>query len=567
MTVLRFAALIRVSTERQEQQGESLNVQEKQIREAVERLGGKLIDECMYKGQEHSTAGYERKMLNELLDDARKKKFDAVIVVDPSRWGRDNYISKKSLKILKDNGIRFFDVSREYNLDDPQDCAVLGVLVEMNEMIAAVLSKKSMDSRYDRAKRGFPSFGSKPFGFCVVDEDKNKNAIWEVIPECKTFLERAKNLYLNNNYGFDKVLELLREDPLFMIIKEKTSIKKLDATTLSYLLQKAGNSEYEIKFKDNRFKPITIKLPGPLLKPEDIKAIKEKAAHNKPRLGKAYHGKYPLSGVLRCPVCGYSLTGMESGGYRYYRHNRGCLPGCTKPLKANVVEAAVLYEFSLMLNNAGLLNKAVKKALSFSDSEIQELESRRNQLSKLIEKCESERKNLINFIAENSNRKQWKEIAEKVENLNSSIDGYEIEINKANDKLVSFKHRVDLTRINELSKQFRELISRSKINSLSPIQKKDLVEALIGGRTVQDRKRDNLGIFVFTKHDSSYDEDYHLLEIRGAIVGIIRTAITNVPYIADKNRVNEVIEYPDLQGIIESLDIIKTKVVPELNRY
>ena len=80
---LRFAPLVRVSTEDQEKRGESLKVQQVQIEQAVKTLGGVLIPEpWRYSGQEHATAGFERKKFDELLRDARKGLFDAVIVVD-----------------------------------------------------------------------------------------------------------------------------------------------------------------------------------------------------------------------------------------------------------------------------------------------------------------------------------------------------------------------------------------------------------------------------------------------------------------------------------------------------
>jgi hypothetical protein len=61
---LRFAPLIRVSTEDQEKQGESLKSQEKEIRQYVKFLKGTIPEQCwQYCGQEHATPDYERKKL------------------------------------------------------------------------------------------------------------------------------------------------------------------------------------------------------------------------------------------------------------------------------------------------------------------------------------------------------------------------------------------------------------------------------------------------------------------------------------------------------------------------
>jgi DNA invertase Pin-like site-specific DNA recombinase len=91
----RFASLVRVSTEKQEQQGESLRTQTKNNDRDVARLGGRIV-EC-YGGQEHATPGWEKGEVDRLIADAARGKFDAVIVTYADRWSRDNAKSKEGL--------------------------------------------------------------------------------------------------------------------------------------------------------------------------------------------------------------------------------------------------------------------------------------------------------------------------------------------------------------------------------------------------------------------------------------------------------------------------------------
>src|ERR1700749_417953 len=114
---LRIAPLIRVSTDKQEKKGESLNVQTSDVTAYIAHLDG--INAGCYGGQEHATPGYETKEVNRLLADAAKGKFDAVMVTHPDRWSRDNAKSKAGLKILRDNRIKFFVGTQEYDLFDP----------------------------------------------------------------------------------------------------------------------------------------------------------------------------------------------------------------------------------------------------------------------------------------------------------------------------------------------------------------------------------------------------------------------------------------------------------------
>ena|SRR6516165_4037745 len=65
---LRFASLVRVSTDAQEKQGESLIVQRKSIERDVDRLGGRVIE--WYGGAESASGIEERKELIRLKEDA-----------------------------------------------------------------------------------------------------------------------------------------------------------------------------------------------------------------------------------------------------------------------------------------------------------------------------------------------------------------------------------------------------------------------------------------------------------------------------------------------------------------
>src|SRR5215831_16189620 len=98
-TNLRFGPLIRVSTEQQEKQGESLRTQRANIARDAELLGGSITE--WYGGQEHATPGWEKKELDRLIRDAGKGKWDAVIVAYADRWSRDNAKSKEGLAVFR----------------------------------------------------------------------------------------------------------------------------------------------------------------------------------------------------------------------------------------------------------------------------------------------------------------------------------------------------------------------------------------------------------------------------------------------------------------------------------
>src|SRR5688572_4268461 len=103
---LRFAALVRVSTEKQERHGQSLKTQTEDNQRSVRTICGNIV--AWYGGHEHGTPGYEKKEVDRLLHDATRGIFDAVIVAYADRWSRDNLKSKEGLAVFRRHGIRFF---------------------------------------------------------------------------------------------------------------------------------------------------------------------------------------------------------------------------------------------------------------------------------------------------------------------------------------------------------------------------------------------------------------------------------------------------------------------------
>jgi DNA invertase Pin-like site-specific DNA recombinase len=102
---LRFAPIIRVSTEAQEKKGESLYLQKRQIKETVKFVGGTIPKHCwQYCGQEHAAPDQGRKLFSKMLADCTDDLIDAVIYAEPTRWSRDQEVHARAIKVLQKNG-------------------------------------------------------------------------------------------------------------------------------------------------------------------------------------------------------------------------------------------------------------------------------------------------------------------------------------------------------------------------------------------------------------------------------------------------------------------------------
>ncbi len=288
---LRFAALVRVSTEAQEQKGESLRTQRKQLIEAVNRFGGHIPDDGWYSGQEHSSAGYEHKILKKLLADSATGKFDAVIVTDLSRLGRDMLTSVGALDELSQNRIKVYDANGEISLGTSIGRLNVNLQTAIHQYFVDQNTEKSLANKRELAKRGWPLTKSLPHGRRVkAAKDKSGYAEWEVDPVAYEQVQRLWKMYVEEGHCFEKIERLTGID--------RTQVRKL-------LLFGCGDTWVQT-IKGEAF---PVKVP-PLLTNDQIQATRLRAKSNQQFKRSRY--PYPLTGYVRCAVCGDAMTGQSS---------------------------------------------------------------------------------------------------------------------------------------------------------------------------------------------------------------------------------------------------------------
>jgi site-specific DNA recombinase len=363
---LRFGALIRVSTEKQAKQGESLRTQERQIQEAVAQLGGTITKR--FAGQEHATAGWEREQLDRLLADATspRKPFDAVIVVHPDRWSRDNVRSETGLETLKDAGIRFFILTQEQDLYDPTARLFLGMSAMIGAYQAGLQAKKSLQNRIERAKRGWPTCGKLPFGR-TFDRETGK---WGIDANIRAMMEDVAARYLAG----ESMENLASEYSINHSFLHKTLMKSCgDIWVQRFASTKHGIDE-----------TIKTHIP-PLLEPKLIAAAVRRATANKTFCHGHSKHRYLFARMVFCQVCGYAMSGQTGHrGGRYYRHQtRNGAGEC--PLNLRPYISAELLEKNALASLAELWGnpKAVEKALADAEPNRAEIDRARKRLESI----------------------------------------------------------------------------------------------------------------------------------------------------------------------------------------
>jgi DNA invertase Pin-like site-specific DNA recombinase len=394
---LRFAGLVRVSTDPQAKRGESLRTQRKNNTKDVELLHGVIVERYGEGKSEHATEGedrWEREELKRLIADARQGKFTAVIIAHADRWDRGSKEAKEALEVFRERGIRFFISTTEYNLKNPEHVLFLDLSASVNKFFASNQKKKSLLNKIERAKRGWPSCGQSPFGRVF----NRSTETWG--------LDSVKHAAI-----VDIVHRFLDGGSLLKLCSEYRHIKGIrNHANLCKLLRNRLGDTWEQNFDADDLdihEVVPVKVPA-LCDPDTIQRVQLRLDTQK-----TYHrgssrlvNRYLLSGFVYCAHCGYAYTGTPHprGVRLYYRHNvkhgpiaraRECPIGRPEPLiRADVLESTVIAKLFAMYGNPAQIERAIRTAVP----QAEPLRKRQTQLQADLEKVERTKKRTMNLV-------------------------------------------------------------------------------------------------------------------------------------------------------------------------
>lgn len=385
---MRFASLIRVSTEKQKQRGESLNIQRASNERNVAYLGGHIV--AAYGGQEHATPGWEKAEVNRLISDSGKGLFDAVIVAYADRWSRDNVESDQGLDTFKRNGVRFYVGATEYQLANAQHRLFLRMAAAIGQFQAEEQLRKSLDSKIKRANDGLPVCGKLPFGR-TFDRQAGK---WGVDPAKQALIQAIAKRYLAG------------ESLPALALEHGLSVSNL-TKTLFKLCGPEWVQEFDCEDLNIHARVITV-VP-PLLDAATIQAVRERADGNKHWFRRRRVNRHTLAGFVRCGACGYSMYGkVHTNGLPYYTHLhndrlvKSGMSTCTYAsmrIRGDTLDGCVLTELFDLFGNPAAVERAVRAATPDA-GEVDELRARHQRLTAEIAKVDQGRGRVVDAIAD-----------------------------------------------------------------------------------------------------------------------------------------------------------------------
>jgi len=168
---MRVAIYIRVSTIKQEG---GVETQRQELEGYCQRRGFEIVE--VYEDIGESGAKDNRPALEKLMQDARKRHFDAVIVQRLDRLGRSVRHLLHTLDELQSLGIDFISIHQGIDTTTPSGRMILVFLGAISEYERELI-KERVRAGLERAKRQGKRLGRKPLKIDenLIESLRNKN--------------------------------------------------------------------------------------------------------------------------------------------------------------------------------------------------------------------------------------------------------------------------------------------------------------------------------------------------------------------------------------------------------
>ena len=413
---MAVALYARVSTVKQAEKDLSIPDQLRQMREWSRRNGCSVVKEYVEPGA--SATDDRRPEFQQMIADATLKPspYEAIIVHSLSRFFRNSLQFALYEHRLKKAGCKLISITQQTS-DDSSGEMARSIFSLFDEYQSKETGKHTLRALKENARQGFFNGSKPPFGYKTEEVDlpaakgKKKHLVIDET-EAPT-VRRVFDLYANGLNG--------REMACLQIavhLGERGVLRRGATWTRNRVQQLLGDTAYMGDYVFNKkdmhaqqVKPedewIRVPIP-PIIDRQVFLAVAQKRHDRSPAVTPARVVNSPmlLTGLLRCGVCGASMTTATGkyGRYQYYKCNtrisRGAGACCTPAVPMEKMDKLVLNAFADKVLTPERLREMLqemkqhlKRASSGHDDtlrtlkkELVELETATNRLYEAVEK-------------------------------------------------------------------------------------------------------------------------------------------------------------------------------------
>lgn len=487
---IKALGYIRVSTEEQAREGFSLDNQRKDIQDFCDYKNWELTN--IFADEGISGAGItERTGLIKALKLIQTEKIDYLIVWKLSRLSRKVADVVKITEKLDNNKTYLISVKDNIDTSSPMGKPFLYIASIFAEMERDTMIVQVKGGMVQKAREGRWNGGISPLGYDLIDKEL-------IINESEAeIVKLIFKEYLKGN-GYKTVAKTINEkgyrtrkgsvfsgNTVKDILTNPTYAGKIRWGKLKNWGKK--NAEGERKREYNNEVIIVDGIHESIIDLEDFNKVQEILEGNPRHSVKQFTSNHILSGILRCPDCGYgmSIQIAKSRGktYSYYSCNqyankKTCSPNLTPQ---DAIENEFFEIFEKILNEDDFMNR-ILSSLSNFNNQIADLEKIISRKEAEIKKLKAKEDKLFDELLE-GNAGYKEKIRLRIEENSNKLEAIEGEIKNLMDDIDVLKNKsLNLNEISELLKSAGKIIKL-----MDKETQKRLIRKLISKIVIKDK--------------------------------------------------------------------------------
>lgn len=393
---LKYIAYLRKSTEEEERQAKSIAAQKDAIKQQFPELNITFMQESM------SAAKPGRPVFNKMLSLIEDGKFQGIVAWHPDRLGRNAIDGGSIVWSLQRNkllDLKFCNYTFE---NTPEGIMLLQNMMSQAQYFSAKLSK---DVKRGNAKKraGGQLTGQVPIGYKSISPTNNGRNTY-AIPDPDRFdiVRKAFRMYMTGVYSVPSVVKWLNSQGFLTPKHPKTGNRPLSTSAFYKMLKNPRYAGFipDPEYPDDPEHYIKATFQSMITEDEYNKIQKLLGRKGGPRMP---HNKvFEYKGVLKCGICGHSITAEHKKGHDYYHCTHKskkikCTQGSIRGEDLGLKLDALLQQYTI---SDELYQWGIKAIKELSDREQTERNEAQGMQHNTIQVLEGRLDKLLNLVTD-----------------------------------------------------------------------------------------------------------------------------------------------------------------------
>ncbi len=509
----KVAIYARVSTVEQAEEGYSIDEQERLLKEYCDKHNLEVYKTYSDRGISGKDIKH-RPELKQMLKDSEENKFDMVLVWKINRLSRKLADVLKMVELFEKNNVTFKSYSEPFETNTPAGKMQFQMMALIGEFERGTIAQNVKMGMLARAREG-KWCGNRVLGYDIVPVEgslnKKRKETKLIINEKESESVRLIFDEYSNGKGYKAITSKLNK----LGYKTKKgnnfsvgSIRDI-LTNPVYIGKVRYNVRQDWSEKRRRnINPNPIIVDGihdKIIDEELWDKVQKIIESKKGKPKRIYDGEYPLTGILKCPVCGSGMVIMRTtnkladGTKRrltYYAcgnwKNKGTAVCNSNSIRVDKANEYVFGKIAELLSNERMVKTIVDNINKTKRNNIEPSKNKIERLDKELEKLKNKKHKLLEAYEDDILSK--KEFQDRKQELDNIIEGLEEE---RQPLLVNVTDEVNEEVPYKLVKEILQNFSKVLLKCKTREKQKILLHMLISEITIgKDRKIESIKLKI-----------------------------------------------------------------------